>query len=80
MDESCPSVAIQVSSDPTPAEVVIITLSERNGSFQVSLGTGECKLSVCFFFFFFCFFCFFFLSFLFLLIMSLRLKIGKAIY
>ena len=69
MDESCPSVAIQVSSDPTPAEVVIITLSERNGSFQVSLGTGECKLSV-----------FFFLSFLFLLIMSLRLKIGKAIY
>lgn len=71
MDESCPSVAIQVSSDPTPAEVVIITLSERNGSFQVSLGTGECKLS---------FFCFFFLSFLFLLIMSLRLKIGKAIY
>ena len=44
MDESCPSVAIQVSSDPTPAEVVIITLSERNGSFQVSLGTGECKL------------------------------------
>lgn len=51
MDESCPSVAIQVSSDPTPAEVVIITLSERNGSFQVSLGTGECKLS---------FFCFFF--------------------
>ena len=71
MDESCPSVAIQVSSDPTPAEVVIITLSERNGSFQVSLGTGECKLSVFFFFF---------LSFLFLLIMSLRLKIGKAIY
>ena len=69
MDESCPSVAIQVSSDPTPAEVVIITLSERNGSFQVSLGTGECRLSV-----------FFFLSFLFLLIMSLRLKIGKAIY
>ena len=51
MDESCPSVAIQVSSDPTPAEVVIITLSERNGSFQVSLGTGECKLSVFFFFF-----------------------------
>ena len=49
MDESCPSVAIQVSSDPTPAEVVIITLSERNGSFQVSLGTGECKLSVFFF-------------------------------
>ena len=44
MDESCPSVAIQVSSDPTSAEVVIITLSERNGSFQVSLGTGECKL------------------------------------
>ena len=74
MDESCPSVAIQVSSDPTPAEVVIITLSERNGSFQVSLGTGECKLSVFFLFFFF------FLSFLFLLIMSLRLKIGKAIY
>lgn len=71
IDESCPSVAIQVSSDPTPAEVVIITLSERNGSFQVSLGTGECKLSV--------FFVFFFLSFLFLLIMSLRLKIGKAI-
>lgn len=70
IDESCPSVAIQVSSDPTPAEVVIITLSERNGSFQVSLGTGECKLSVFFFFF---------LSFLFLLIMSLRLKIGKAI-
>lgn len=70
MDESCPSVAIQVSSDPTPAEVVIITLSERNGSFQVSLGTGECKLSVFFFV----------LSFLFLLIMSLRLKIGKAIY
>ena len=69
MDESCPSVAIQVSSDPTPAEVVIITLSERNGSFQVSLGTGECRLSV-----------FFFLSFLFLLIMSLRLKIGTAIY
>ena len=55
MDESCPSVAIQVSSDPTPAEVVIITLSERNGSFQVSLGTGECKLSV-FFFVFFLFF------------------------
>ena len=57
MDESCPSVAIQVSSDPTPAEVVIITLSERNGSFQVSLGTGECKLCVfvfvCFCFFFF---------------------------
>ena len=50
MDESCPSVAIQVSSDPTPAEVVIITLSERNGSFQVSLGTGECRLSVFFFF------------------------------
>ena len=48
MDESCPSVVIQVSSDPTPAEVVIITLSERNGSFQVSLGTGECKLSVFF--------------------------------
>ena len=70
IDESCPSVAIQVSSDPTPAEVVIITLSERNGSFQVSLGTGEFKLSVFFFFF---------LSFLFLLIMSLRLKIGKAI-
>ena len=44
MDESCPSVAIQVSSDSTPAEVVIITLSERNGSFQISLGTGECKL------------------------------------
>ena len=59
MDESCPSIAIQVSSDPTPAEVVIITLSERNGSFQVSLGTGECKLPV------------FFFSFLFLLIMSL---------
>ena len=53
MDESCPSVAIQVSSDPTPAEVVIITLSERNGSFQVSLGTGESKLSVFFFFSFF---------------------------
>ena len=76
MDESCPSVAIQVSSDPTPAEVVIITLSERNGSFQVSLGTGECKLCVFVFVFVFCFF----LSFLFLLIMSLRLKIGKAIY
>ena len=75
MDESCPSVAIQVSSDPTPAEVVIITLSERNGSFQVSLGTGECKLSVFVFVFVFVF-----LSFLFLLIMSLRLKIGKAIY
>ena len=75
IDESCPSVAIQVSSDPTPAEVVIITLSERNGSFQVSLGTGECKLSVFFLFLFFLFF----LSFLFLLIMSLRLKIGKAI-
>ena len=57
IDESCPSVAIQVSSDPTPAEVVIITLSERNGSFQVSLGTGECKLSV-FFLFLFCFFFF----------------------
>ena len=56
IDESCPSVAIQVSSDPTPAEVVIITLSERNGSFQVSLGTGECKLSV----FLFCFVLFFF--------------------
>ena len=55
IDESCPSVAIQVSSDPTPAEVVIITLSERNGSFQVSLGTGECKLSVFFFLFFFFF-------------------------
>ena len=55
MDESCPSVVIQVSSDPTPAEVVIITLSERNGSFQVSLGTGECKLSVVVFFFFFFF-------------------------
>ena len=53
IDESCPSVAIQVSSDPTPAEVVIITLSERNGSFQVSLGTGECKLSVFFLFLFF---------------------------
>lgn len=53
IDESCPSVAIQVSSDPTPAEVVIITLSERNGSFQVSLGTGECKLSGFFGFFFF---------------------------
>ena len=53
MDESCPSVAIQVSSDPTPAEVVIITLNERNGSFQVSLGTGECKLSVFFFVLFF---------------------------
>ena len=75
MDESCPSVAIQVSSDPTPAEVVIITLSERNGSFQVSLGTGECKLSGFFFVIYL-----FFLSFLFLLIMSLRLKIGKAIY
>ena len=59
IDESCPSVAIQVSSDPTPAEVVIITLSERNGSFQVSLGTGECKLSV--FLFFVCLFvCLFF--------------------
>ena len=56
IDESCPSVAIQVSSDPTPAEVVIITLSERNGSFQVSLGTGECKLSVFFFVFVFFFF------------------------
>ena len=56
IDESCPSVAIQVSSDPTPAEVVIITLSERNGSFQVSLGTGECKLSVFFFVFVFVFF------------------------
>ena len=56
IDESCPSVAIQVSSDPTPAEVVIITLSERNGSFQVSLGTGECKLSVFFLFFLLFFF------------------------
>ena len=56
IDESCPSVAIQVSSDPTPAEVVIITLSERNGSFQVSLGTGECKLSVFFLFLFLFFF------------------------
>ena len=56
IDESCPSVAIQVSSDPTPAEVVIITLSERNGSCQVSLGTGECKLSVFFFVFVFVFF------------------------
>ena len=56
MDESCPSVAIQVSSDPTPAEVVIITLSERNGSFQVSLGTGECKLSVFFVVVVFCLF------------------------
>ena len=56
IDESCPSVAIQVSSDPTPAEVVIITLSERNGSFQVSLGTGECKLSVFFLFLFVFFF------------------------
>ena len=56
IDESCPSVAIQVSSDPTPAEVVIITLSERNGSFQVSLGTGECKLSVLFLFLFLFFF------------------------
>ena len=65
MDESCPSVAIQVSSDPTPAEVVIITLSERNGSFQVSLGTGECKLSVFFFFFFVFFFFLFFVFFFF---------------
>ena len=56
IDESCPSVAIQVSSDPTPAEVVIITLSERNGSFQVSLGTGECKLSGFFLFLFVFFF------------------------
>ena len=41
MDDFCPSLAIQVSPDPTPAEIIIITVGKRNGIFQVSLGNGE---------------------------------------
>ncbi|XP_078381041.1 mediator of RNA polymerase II transcription subunit 14-like isoform X2 [Oculina patagonica] len=41
MDDFCPSLAIQVSPNPTPAEIIIITVGKRNGVFQVSLGNGE---------------------------------------
>ena len=41
MDDFCPSLAIQVSPNPTPAEIIIISVSKRNGIFQVSLGNGE---------------------------------------
>ena len=41
MDAKCPSLAIQVSPDPTPAEIIIVTVGKRNGCFQVSLGNGE---------------------------------------
>lgn len=41
MDDFCPSLAIQVSPHPTPAEIIIITVGKRNGIFQVSLGNGE---------------------------------------
>ena len=41
MDDFCPSLAIQVSPNPTPAEIIIITIGRRNGIFQVSLGNGE---------------------------------------
>lgn len=41
MDDFCPSLAIQVSPNPTPAEIIIITVGKRNGIFQVSLGNGE---------------------------------------
>ena len=41
MDEFFPSIAVEVSPNPTPAEVMIITLGKRSGCFQVSLGNGE---------------------------------------
>lgn len=41
MDGFCPSLAVQVSPNPTPAEIIIITVGKRNGCFQVSLGIGE---------------------------------------
>lgn len=41
MDAKCPSLAIQVSPDPTPAEIIIVTVGKRNGCFQVSLCNGE---------------------------------------
>jgi len=46
MDDFCPSLVIQVSPHPTPAEIIIITVGKRNGIFQVSLGNGEGALSV----------------------------------
>ena len=46
MDDFCPSLAIQVSPNPTPAEIIIITVGKRNGIFQVSLGNGEGAFNV----------------------------------
>lgn len=51
MDDFCPSLAIQVSPNPTPAEIIIITVGKRNGIFQVSLGNGEGMLQAWSFFF-----------------------------
>ncbi|XP_068687346.1 mediator of RNA polymerase II transcription subunit 14-like isoform X2 [Montipora foliosa] len=41
MDEKSSSLAIQVSPDPTPAEIIIVTVGKRTGCFQVSLGNGQ---------------------------------------
>ena len=41
VDDFCPSLVIQVMPNPTPAEILIVTVGKRNGIFQVSLGNGE---------------------------------------
>ncbi|XP_022785059.1 mediator of RNA polymerase II transcription subunit 14-like isoform X3 [Stylophora pistillata] len=41
LDDFCPSLVIQVMPKPTPAETLIVTVGNRNGIFQVSLGSGE---------------------------------------
>ena len=41
MDDFSPSLVTQVMPNPTPAEILIVTVGKRNGIFQVSLGNGE---------------------------------------
>ncbi|XP_015775975.1 PREDICTED: mediator of RNA polymerase II transcription subunit 14-like [Acropora digitifera] len=40
-DGTSPSLAIQVSPNPTPAEIIIVAVGKRTGCFQVSLGNGQ---------------------------------------
>ena len=46
VDGQCPSLAIQASPNPTPTEIIVITVGKRSGYFQVSLGNGEGKEEV----------------------------------
>ena len=50
LDESTPSLVIQVSPNPTPAEIIVITVKTRSGHFQVSVGDGQGRTSLFFFF------------------------------